>query len=158
MEAGSVKNRDSERGATLLEFALISPVFLLLLFGIIQLALMGIGLSAADLAVRELQSDLNDAVSIEHVMDLVNGGGDNLEPDAAFFIRHGSIEVSGFPGDASARYEYVAGGWQAVTTVPEPVSCTGYLTLDITYDYHITGFLVGGSAPRTAETIAVATC
>ena len=74
-----LKRRDSERGASLVEFALVAPLFFLLIFGMIEGAALffarnTLGLSASD-AVREaaLASDASD----DEILAAIRRGADN---------------------------------------------------------------------------------
>ncbi len=121
--------RDDERGASLVEFALVLPVFVLLLFGLIDFGLVFGGFIT-------LRADVNAAARDISVDQLAAGCGGST----AFYCTAQSAIGSSLPGTSGSPAVAIA--FPAGSSVGDPVEVCAETTLESATG--LLGFLLDG--------------
>lgn len=153
MTAGA--DREHERGASMVEASFALPLFFVIVFGIIQVSLWGVGLIGGDLAVAEVQADLNDSLSVNDVVALFDN---DFRLPARGITTPQEFTVTGFPNGEQLKLLHNGASWVSSSNVTLPVVCTGYLELEVRYEFSVPALVFPGIDDLEKSASALASC
>jgi hypothetical protein len=163
---GARRGRRLSRGQAIVEFAMVAPLFFLMLFGFIEFALIGASIAACNFAAKDaarLGSYLGttDPTADSQMVDLIKARVNGV------VVAH-LIKIEIFKSDATGAYQnavedsfhFVGTGIDLITW---PVDMRNdslidadYLGVRITYNYtYLTAFISGGNSTLSLTATSV---